>query len=585
VWLVAALLTAAAVFVLAFVYDFGHTRFFTIDEYQWGHATWLVSQGEIPYRDFYEHHLPLGYILHAPLLGGDAGIVQKALLLRTIAFAYILGAALLVGCASWRTNRDPYEALLSVTIPVSLGFGLMSAIDYRGDNWSAFTLIACLALIELNQRIGKAWLAALAGLLFACSVLMTQKILILSGFVIVLMLLPSLWRELRASPPGWTARFEAQRIPYPLHFCGAAAVPILGLLAAGAAAGVLGTAFEINYVQALEHERLYPGFSLWQYLGPSVDWAPLGTAVVVLGAIAYVVGGRGGFWVLPLLAALVGGLFIKAPYPYNFVLATWLVGICAVRAFCGGLRGLGRARPLLARWLPALYLLPLLIVPRQLGFVEVTTSNAHQLEVLRRIEAHSDPDEVVIDSAGGALFRPHRGYYWYQGQAHVKMFADYFTNDFVADLRDSEALFLIRSIRFQQLPVDARRYLASHYIRFHGELNVLGFTTNDTANGAPLDNSIDIVRAGDYYVSVHPLSPADLAAERDAPWREDVRIDGRPIEGDRMWLDKGVHRVSVEPGAPAYRFSFLPPSAFGDIELGPSHSPLFEFEREAMIEE
>ena len=55
-------LAGTTLYVLWFTYTFGQERFFTIDEYQWGHASWLVATGQIPYRDFYEHHLPLGYL-------------------------------------------------------------------------------------------------------------------------------------------------------------------------------------------------------------------------------------------------------------------------------------------------------------------------------------------------------------------------------------------------------------------------------------------------------------------------------------------------------------------------------------------
>ena len=49
------------------IYGFAQSRFFTIDEYQYGHATWLVAQGAMPYVDFFEHHFPLSYVMHAPI--------------------------------------------------------------------------------------------------------------------------------------------------------------------------------------------------------------------------------------------------------------------------------------------------------------------------------------------------------------------------------------------------------------------------------------------------------------------------------------------------------------------------------------
>lgn len=54
-------------------------RFFTEtgngDNVEHIHATWLVAYGEVPYRDFFQHHNPLLWYLFAPvirLLGGNA---------------------------------------------------------------------------------------------------------------------------------------------------------------------------------------------------------------------------------------------------------------------------------------------------------------------------------------------------------------------------------------------------------------------------------------------------------------------------------------------------------------------------------
>ena len=37
------------------------------DESQHLHVAWLVAQGQVPYRDFWEHHLPLFHYGVAPL--------------------------------------------------------------------------------------------------------------------------------------------------------------------------------------------------------------------------------------------------------------------------------------------------------------------------------------------------------------------------------------------------------------------------------------------------------------------------------------------------------------------------------------
>ena len=57
------LLALSGLYAFAQIYVFSQGRFFTIDEYEYGHATWLVAQGQTPYVDFFEHHFPLSYVI------------------------------------------------------------------------------------------------------------------------------------------------------------------------------------------------------------------------------------------------------------------------------------------------------------------------------------------------------------------------------------------------------------------------------------------------------------------------------------------------------------------------------------------
>ena len=182
--LTAIILVAAAIVSLHRVYNFGQERFFSIDEYQFGHATWLIGQGEVPYVDFFEHHFPLSYVLHGVFYAGDPGgatFGELALRLRKIVFAYIIAACLLAGFATFATKRDPYEALLAGFLPVMFGFGLMSAVDYRADSIAAFAFLSCLFLIELNRSLRLRSLALVAGVVAMLAAFMTQKIAAVGG--------------------------------------------------------------------------------------------------------------------------------------------------------------------------------------------------------------------------------------------------------------------------------------------------------------------------------------------------------------------------------------------------------------------
>ena len=75
-----AALAVAAALTAQTVYTFSQGRFFSIDEWQYGHATWLVAQGARPYLDFFEHHFPLSYVLHAPFFWIDWDFRTGALL-------------------------------------------------------------------------------------------------------------------------------------------------------------------------------------------------------------------------------------------------------------------------------------------------------------------------------------------------------------------------------------------------------------------------------------------------------------------------------------------------------------------------
>jgi hypothetical protein len=568
-------LAVAAVLVLSTVHHFALTRFFTVDEYQWGHATWLVSVGQVPYRDFYEHHFPLGYILHSWLLPNQASFIERALMLRHIAYAYALLGCASVAVAEYIATRNVLAAASFVIVPISVGFGLMSAIDYRGDNWSAFVLVCCFSVLRANQSSRRRWLAATAGVLSALALLMTQKTVMLGGVALFVMIAVSLGRRWA---PRWVrgqAWLSSLEIHHPGTFAIAAAVPLLMALAAGAGAGILGQAFEITIEQAWQHERLYPGFSAWKYFEPYLAYAPLSTAALVACALGYAALSPERFWVLPTAAAVLGGLSPKAPFPYNFVLASFLVGVCAVRGYTEALRYLARSWPRLEHVTALGYLIPLLLIPTQLGFVRRTTTNESQLETLRLIEAHTTAEDIVIDNEGGALFRPHRSYYWYHGMAHVQMFRDYYEHAFVEDLRASRAIFWLNTLRTGQLPAAPRRYLESHYVRVHGDLYVLGFELSPSLADHPPQQTLDVVRAGDYFLGCATTAAALPAAPSGAESR--WLIDGELINGGSIHLDPGLHRVESEAPAPGCRLTYLPGAAFHDPDDVGRHAPLFEY--------
>ena len=148
-WIV---LAAAGAYTFSAIFAFSQQRFFSVDEYQYGHATWLVAGGAIPYLDFFEHHFPGSYVLHAPFYWVDWDFVTGALLLRKIVFGYWLLLSAFAALACFRVTQDRFAAALVAIVPVSFGFSLVSAIDYRADNFGAVYFAACLLLLEWNRH-------------------------------------------------------------------------------------------------------------------------------------------------------------------------------------------------------------------------------------------------------------------------------------------------------------------------------------------------------------------------------------------------------------------------------------------------
>jgi hypothetical protein len=380
-------------------------------------------------------------------------------------------------------------------------------------------------------------------------------------------------------------------IVHPMAFCLGVGATLAVFLAAALYLGLLGRALEITIFEAIAHEVFYPAVSWWDYAFPYFCAAPLSTSAIAMLAVVYFALAPTRdriFWGVPLAVALVGGALIKAQYPYNYVLLCFLVGLCAARGFSLLMHRASRAERL-ARfrpWIPLLYCAPLALLPGQLGFIEDTTSNAHQLALLDKIERFSGPQDAVIDNSGGALFRHHGSYYYQHGRAHRSMFEDYFGRQLVDDYRRSQALLWLIDYRLLDLPEVVHSYFMAHYVRVDGSLFALGFHS-PRSRGDELVQDIDVIKAGEYHVFPAPLRLSGAPLGLDSPDRDfDLMIDGQPVQGDTVRLESGARRVTVLPGAPAYFLTLVPPEAFlldekdrfwRELEGAKAYQLLFEY--------
>jgi hypothetical protein len=199
------------------------------------------------------------------------------------------------------------------------------------------------------------------------------------------------------------------------------------------------------------------------------------------------------------------------------------------------------------------------------------SDNRHQLALLAAVERFTGPDDVVIDGAGGALFRPHASYWWYHGGAHRRMLPEVFSERLLEDYRRSAAPLWIRDLRLRGLPPPVREFFASHYVRVDGDLYALGFRL-PPGGDAPRRVEIDVLRAGSWHV--FPAERAD-AARPPGPW---LRAADRTSADGRLPLARARQTLTIAPGAPALLLSPLPPALFRETRIGDGpHSPTFEY--------
>jgi hypothetical protein len=276
-----------------------------------------------------------------------------------------------------------------------------------------------------------------------------------------------------------------------------------------------------------------------------------------------------------VLVAVLTGISVRAQFPYNYIYASFLFGMCAVRGYVLAIRILDQ-RYGLGRYEPLLYLLPLAVVPNQLNFVSHTTGNEHQLALLDLIQQYTVESDAVIDNAGGALFRPGASYFYQHGGFHRILYSDYFRNELVADYRRSEAKFWIQDMRSTGLPRRAQRYLKEHYVPV-GEtsLRALGFEFSSDPN-SKLQIEFEVIRSGDYFLYRVP----DSEGQFDPSPPIGIEIDGASAGRLIRNLEKGQHVISLEPGSGSHTLSILPPEAIPapNPELEhKQHSRFFEY--------
>jgi len=320
----AALAAALIVGTLVLRLSVLQTRPFDPDELQHLHATWAVSNGQLPYRDFFEHHMPgLPLLLAGPMAAAGVNVETEGAIAfmftaRKIMWIFAVVAVLLTAILGARLGGWTVGLMGASLLSTSLVF-FGRTLEIRPDVPGLAFWVAALASLAVAldprrpHRAG--WLAA-AGLSLGSGLVFNQKLLLAGPGLVLLLALP------------WTGdgRTNSRQAAGNMAvFGGAACVPIgvlmLWFWSADALDDLIRGAFLANL-----------GWPQETTAAATLRWAALRDPfLAAFGAAGFVSAGlrlarRGGrhpavatLW-LPAASLLAGLFAIPAPYPQYLLL-------------------------------------------------------------------------------------------------------------------------------------------------------------------------------------------------------------------------------------------------------------------------
>ncbi|XXF77199.1 hypothetical protein P2318_29725 [Myxococcaceae bacterium GXIMD 01537] len=513
---------------------------FSIDEFQYAHAAWLVAHGQVPYRDFFEVHFPLlyqGLSMVFRVLGDDPlGVVA----LR----GAMLGPLALTGAALAFLNRrhGTAAALLAPALLLATPAFVTLATEVRPDALAIALFLGALACLLASPSGAARWAFA-AGVLGVAAAWGSQKVLFHGGLVGAVLAVDLVVRRGRA--PALVSA------PRALLAGGAAA--LLSIAAYLTLTRSWGAWWHWCFVWAAEHQRHYPGFSWRAYFDPVWRESPWLFTLAALGLAATMrrwwrAGARWGDpeWLLLLCAPATFGAYAlqRAPFPYSLLP---FLAVSALFAARGAAEVLGALTAPTGRFVGGAALAVLLASQAwRLEQVLSRSGNAGQREVLARVARLTGPGDTAYDNSGGYVARPHAHFYFYTDAYLRQSIPDALAREVPRALVASGCVLYLADLRSEALPAPLKRFLAEHYQPFDGDISLWGQRYEVPGDGK-LEGRFLAVRADRYFVE-----PA-RALEEGA-----LLIDGVPVREPVFSLSQGEHVVRYAGPARSFQLLWLP---------------------------
>lgn len=495
------------------------------DESQHLHVAWLVAQGQVPYRDFWEHHLPFFHYAIAPLTAwlanrSEVYLAGRALMALTAALVVVL---------TWRLARrlSADGAVWAVVVLLFLPQFAETSTETRPDVPALLAhLASLLALVGWREGRGPGWLWVVGAWQGVALALSLKALYGVVGVALVVAGTPATEVTSRGGWVGSLGRLVG----------GASAVilPLLGGLAALGGAPALHGLFR-DVVQGsigfVDFGKTWPayGSELGAFLATALG---LGLVLRVRGG-AIVSHPVHGVLLTPALAIAVALLLPRTPAVYQHA---WLPLLPVIAVYAGlalaTLREWGRRGP--SRLRTALGLIALVgavVIPAgELLTLAVRNQNADDLGLMREELRLTCPGEPVLDGTALYVFRPAA----YRFGVLIRGVREGVARGLIAeeviaeDMRAARAPVAYADRRVRGMIGPVADLLRRHYVAGPEGLLVAGAEVAATGHGGR--SVIELLVPGPYLLTVTP--------------ELDVAIDEAPARRGWLTLAAGRHEVS-----------------------------------------
>jgi len=433
----------------------------TWDELEFFRATRWIAEGQVPYRDFWEHHTPLQWIVFAPiakLFGGGAG-AQSVLAMRWAQVPLWIGAALLLLHLARRANVPREPQLIALLLLFSSRQFVSSALQYRLDALGNVAFLAGLALATSRR-----WIAF--GMVMSLAVLANMRLAPLVIAAALLACVIPTERSERRDPLG------ALRMT--LGVAIVAAVFVLALYACGAWPAFVDGVIDYNRVSNKLAAPVAGNTLMPVLLAPIRNGDVGGVALAIFAIIGCVFAARsrGASLLIALLFAIsVIGIALTAVH-YDYHLQTaWLlmVPLAAI-----AIERLPSRVPMLA-----IIVIVIAIVINLATLITPSFGKAidYQNRVMTEVDARTRPSDVVFDGSGYALRRKPAYRYWFLA-AGVRLMAQQNLLERYDIVRNPPAAIVFNYRVYNWLAAfpDVRQYALHHYVPLYRNLWLPGLS-------------------------------------------------------------------------------------------------------------